>query len=100
VTWVFISCKRKADRNRKLTHFLYDGLKAAGIEGRIDGWDFLMVLLSAAWVESEMVQGKVRLAHNRRRQNGRLRSAWEEDLALVIFTDANLLYARFFRGLR
>ena len=87
----FISYKRKADSDRTLANFLHSGLKEAGhevfidvsipvgtnwameIEQRIDWCDFLVVLLSAASVESEMVQGEVRLAHHRRRQDGRPR---------------------------
>jgi hypothetical protein len=41
------------------------------IEYRIDWCDFLIVLLSEFAVESEMVQAEVRLAHQRRRHDGR-----------------------------
>jgi len=87
----FISYRRKPDSDRTLAHFLHDELKQAGhevfidvdipvgtnwaveIEQRIEWCDFLVVLLSAESVESEMVQGEVRLAHHRRRPDGRPR---------------------------
>lgn len=40
---------------------------------RIDWCDFLVVLLSTESVQSEMVQGEVRLAHQRRKADGRPR---------------------------
>jgi hypothetical protein len=87
----FISYRRKADDDRTLAGYLSSGLKEAGHEvfidvgmpvgtewaaeigRRIDWCDFLVVLLSAASTNSEMVQGEVRLAHQRRRSDGRPR---------------------------
>jgi hypothetical protein len=87
----FISYRRRVDSDRVLAGYLCDGLKAAGHEvfidvdipvgtewaaeigRRIDWCDCLVVLLSEQSVQSEMVQGEVRLAHHRGQPNGRPR---------------------------
>jgi hypothetical protein len=84
----FISYRRAAEADRVLANYLSEGLKAVGqdvfidvgmavgtdwareIGQRIDWCDFLVVLLSAESVCSEMVQGEIRLAHHRRRPEG------------------------------
>jgi hypothetical protein len=86
---LFISYKRSMPADEKLAHALRDGFAAAGhdvfidvsmkigtnwvaeITQRIKWCDFLIVLLSESAVESEMVQAEVRLAHQRRRLDGR-----------------------------
>ena len=86
---LFISYKRSIPTDEKLAHTLRDafaGLRhdvfidinmTAGtdwvteIDRRIRWCDFLIVLLSEAAAESEMVQAEVRLAHQRRRLDGR-----------------------------
>jgi hypothetical protein len=88
-TKLFISYKRRAPSDEKLAHAIRNGFGAMGhevfidvgtkigtdwvaeIERRIDWCDFLIVLLSELAVESEMVQAEVRLAHQRRRHDGR-----------------------------
>jgi phage FluMu protein gp41 len=88
-TKLFISYKRSAPSDEKLAHAIRNGFGAMGhevfidvgmkigtdwvaeIERRIDWCDFLIVLLSELAVESEMVQAEVRLAHQRRRHDGR-----------------------------
>jgi hypothetical protein len=86
---LFISYKRSVPQDEKLAHAMRDRFAAAGhdvfidvgmrvgtdwvaeIARRIAWCDFLIVLLSEAAVESEMVQAEVRLAHQRRRRDGR-----------------------------
>lgn len=86
---VFISYKRSVSSDEKLAQALFEHFSGSGHDVFIDvgmkvgtdwvgeitkriGWcDFLIVLLSNSAVESEMVQAEVRLAHQRRRQDGR-----------------------------
>jgi hypothetical protein len=86
---LFISYKHNISADEKLARAIRDGLGAAGhdvfidigmeigtnwvteIERRIKWCEFLIVLLSEASVESEMVQAEVRLAHQQRRHDGR-----------------------------
>jgi hypothetical protein len=85
----FISYSRRAPDDGALADFLHQGLEAAGHEVFIDrgmqlgtdwvdeitrkiAWcDFLVVLLSSESVHSEMMLGEVRMAHRRRRRDGR-----------------------------
>ena len=85
----FISYSRGSAEDAKLADNLRTGLENAGhevfidrgmrvgtdwvaeIERRIDWCDFLVVLLSENSVHSEMVLGEVRMAHRKRRQDGR-----------------------------
>jgi pimeloyl-ACP methyl ester carboxylesterase len=84
----FISYRRRARDDAMVAERLYDELTNAGhevfidvqmtigtewgrqIESRIDWCDFLVVLLSAESIQSEMVQEEVRLAHQRRKRDG------------------------------
>jgi hypothetical protein len=85
----FISYRRKSDVDRELAHFLSEGLKRAKHEvfidvemlpgtdwvneigHRIDNWcHYLVVLLSEKSIHSEMVQGEIRRAHQRRKSDG------------------------------
>ena len=85
----FISYRRSAEDDRALAAFLKTGLEQAGHEvfidvgmpvgtdwaeeiGRRITWcDHLVVLLSEQSIDSEMVQGEVRMAHQARRADGR-----------------------------
>ena len=85
----FISYSRRSTEDGKLADDLRAGLEGAGhevfidrgmrvgtdwvaeIERRIDWCDALVVLLSEASIHSEMVLGEVRMAHRRRRKDGR-----------------------------
>ena len=87
----FLSYRRRCEVDRGLADDLRRGLVAAGhevfidigmpvgidwaheIAQRIDWCDFLVVLLSTESVQGEMVQGEVRLAHQRRKADGRPR---------------------------
>jgi hypothetical protein len=84
----FISYRRRAKDDAMVAKRLHDELTKAGhevfidvqmvigmewgrqIESRIDWCDFLVVLLSAESIQSEMVQEEVRLAHQRRKRDG------------------------------
>jgi pimeloyl-ACP methyl ester carboxylesterase len=84
----FLSYRRSAKEDAGLAQLLYQELRKAGhdvfidvqmtigtdwarrIEERIDWCDFLVVMLSAESINSEMVQEEVRLAHQRRKRNG------------------------------
>jgi pimeloyl-ACP methyl ester carboxylesterase len=84
----FISYRRRSKDDAMVAKRLYDELTNAGhevfidvqmtigaewgrqIESRIDWCDFLVVLLSAESIQSEMVQEEVRLAHQRRKRDG------------------------------
>ncbi|MBR1121684.1 AAA-like domain-containing protein [Bradyrhizobium lablabi] len=86
---LFISYKRSIPADERLAHALRDALVASGhdvfidvnmrvgtdwvaeIDKRIRWCDFLIVLLSEAAAESEMVQAEVRLARQARRRDGR-----------------------------
>jgi hypothetical protein len=86
---LFISYKRSIPTDEKLAHTLRDAFVGLGhdvfidiniaagtdwvveIDQKIRWCDFLIVLLSEAAAESEMVQAEVRLAHQRRRRDGR-----------------------------
>jgi len=86
---LFISYKRSVPEDEKLAHAMRDRFGAAGhdvfidvgmkvgtdwvaeIARRIAWCDSLIVLLSKSAAESEMVQAEVRLAHQRRRRDGR-----------------------------
>ena len=81
----FISYRRSAGDDRALAAFLKSGLEEAGhevfidvgmpvgtdwakeIEQRITWCDHLVVLLSEQSIDSEMVQGEVRMAHQAKR---------------------------------
>jgi hypothetical protein len=83
---VFLSYRRSADPDNQLAHILRDGLASAGhevfidtgmrvgtkwvreIEQRIIWCDYLIVLLSADAVGSEMVVGEIRRAHQQRKR--------------------------------
>src|SRR5262249_22803437 len=85
---LFISYKRSVATDEKLAHALRDSFRQQGHEVFIDvamtvgtDWvteiarrirwcDFLVVLLSEAAIDSEMVQAEVRMAHQRRRSDG------------------------------
>ena len=85
----FISYRRRESDDSRLAATLRDGLIRAGHEVFVDteltigeDWvaeieralqwcDFLVVLLSAGSVQSEMVQGEIRRAHRLRGRNGR-----------------------------
>jgi hypothetical protein len=85
----FISYSRRSSEDSALANELRAGLTAAGhkvfidvgmrvgtdwvaeIEERIDWCDALIVLLSEASIHSEMVLGEVRMAHRKRRRDGR-----------------------------
>ena len=84
----FCQPHRRASEDAQLAKLLVDELRAAGHEVFIDvdmpigvDWsaeitrrirwcDYLVVLLSADSIDSEMVQGEVRLAHQNRREDG------------------------------
>jgi len=84
----FVSYRRRAPADARLARLLVDALRAAGhdvfidvdipigadwsaeITRRIQWCEYLVVLLSAESIDSEMVQGEVRLAHHCRRDNG------------------------------
>lgn len=84
----FISYRRRADDDSRLAKLLVDALRAAGhdvfidvdipmgtdwsaeITRRIQWCDYLVVLLSEQSVDSEMVQGEIRLARHYRREDG------------------------------
>jgi TIR domain/AAA-like domain len=86
---IFISYKRSMPDDERLAHTVTERFAAAGhdvfidvgmeigvdwvkeIQKRIAWCDFLIVLLSEPAAESEMVQAEVRMAHQRRRQDGR-----------------------------
>src|SRR5260221_7346947 len=86
---LFISYKRSIPTDESLAHAMRDAFLALGhdvfidvtmnagtdwvaeIDRRIRWCDFLIVLLSEAAAESEMVQAEVRLAHQGRRRDGR-----------------------------
>lgn len=86
---VFISYSRRAEDDARLAKDLQAGLEGEGhdvfidtgmrvgtdwvqeIEQRIAWCDYLVVLLSEASVHSEMVLGEVRMAHRKRRRDGR-----------------------------
>jgi hypothetical protein len=88
-TRFFISYRRRAERDAALAAFLRERLTAAGHEVFVDvdmplgtRWSeeidrqisrsgFLIVILSAETVDSEMVLAEVRLAHHRQAQEGR-----------------------------
>jgi hypothetical protein len=88
-TRFFISYRRRASEDARLAKFLKDGLEArrnevfidtrmrvgsdwaAEIDRRIRWCDYLIVLLSAESVQSEMVQGEIRRAHRYRDSDGR-----------------------------
>jgi len=85
----FISYSRRSPEDGKLADDLRAGLEGARhevfidrgmrvgtdwvaeIERRIEWCDFLVVLLSATSIHSEMVLGEVRMAHRKRRKDGR-----------------------------
>ncbi len=85
----FVSYSHRSAEDGGLADALLAGLESAGhevfidrgmklgtdwvaeIERRIDWCDFLIVLLSEASIHSEMVLGEVRMAHRKRRQDGR-----------------------------
>lgn len=85
----FVSYSQRSEEDRRLADQLRAGLESAGhsvfidrgmrigtnwveeIGTRIEWCDFLVVLLSATSVHSEMVLGEVRAAHRKRRQDGR-----------------------------
>jgi hypothetical protein len=85
---LFICYKRNADPDQKLADYLYEFLTAQGHDVFIDGslrtgetWlekidqqikisDFLVVLLSKASADSEMVKAEVRRAYEYRKQQG------------------------------
>jgi AAA-like domain/TIR domain len=85
----FVSYSHRSEEDGGLASALLAGLESAGhevfidrgmklgtdwvaeIERRIDWCDFLIVLLSEASIHSEMVLGEVRMAHRKRRQDGR-----------------------------
>jgi AAA-like domain/TIR domain len=89
VSRYFISYSRRSAEDGKLAGDLRAGLESSGhevfidvsmrigtdwvaeIEHRIDWCDFLVVLLSEASIHSEMVLGEVRMAHRKRRKDGR-----------------------------
>jgi hypothetical protein len=84
----FLSYRRSAQDDARLAQLLCEELTKAGhevfidvqmtigtdwarrIEQRIDWCEFLVVMLSAESIVSEMVQEEVRLAHQRRKRNG------------------------------
>ncbi len=84
----FISYRRSAENDRLLATFLKTGLEedghevfidvgmpvgtdwAAEIDKRIRWCDYLVVLLSEHSIDSEMVQGEVRMAHHAKRDDG------------------------------
>jgi hypothetical protein len=84
----FVSYHRRAAEDARLARRLVDELRAAAhqvfidvdipvgtdwsaeITQRIRWCDYLVVLLSADSIDSEMVQGEVRLAHQQRRADG------------------------------
>lgn len=84
----FVSYRRRAPDDARLARLLVDGLRAAGhevfidvdmpigtdwaaeITRRIQWCEYLVVLLSAESIDSEMVQGEVRLARHHRRDDG------------------------------
>ncbi len=86
---IFLSYRRRAERDSALAGYLRDELAAAGCEvfidvdmavgtrwsqeiaRQIDACDCLIVVLSAETVESEMVLAEVRLAHQRQARDGR-----------------------------
>lgn len=85
----FISYKRNAEHDQNLAGYLHETLTAQGhtvfidrsmrtgeawleqIDQQIRASDFLVVLLSQASADSEMVQAEVRRAYNYRRQQGK-----------------------------
>ena len=85
----FISYSRRSEEDGRLADALQAGLESAGHEvfidrgmrvgtdwgeeigRRIEWCDYLVVLLSATSVHSEMVLGEVRTAHRKLRQDGR-----------------------------
>ena len=85
----FVSYSRRSSEDSALADSLRAGLDGAGhevfidrgmligtdwvaeIEHHIDWCDFLVVLLSEQSIHSEMVLGEVRMAHHKRREDGR-----------------------------
>jgi pimeloyl-ACP methyl ester carboxylesterase len=85
----FISYSRRSEQDGKLADDLRAGLESTGrevfidvsmrvgtdwvteIERRIEWCDALVVILSEASIHSEMVLGEVRMAHRKRRKDGR-----------------------------
>ena len=84
----FISYRRRAEEDARLAKLLVAKLRAAGhdvfidvdipigtdwsaeITRRIQWCEYLVVLLSQDSIDSEMVQGEIRLAHHHRREDG------------------------------
>jgi len=84
----FISYRRRAQDDSRLANLLVDELRKAGhdvfidvdipigtdwsaeITRRIQWCDYLVVLLSQDSIDSEMVQGEIRLARHNRREDG------------------------------
>jgi hypothetical protein len=89
VSRLFLSYRRRAERDAALAGYLREQLAAAGCEvfidvdmavgtrwseeiaRQIDACDCLIVVLSADTVESEMVLAEVRLAHQRQAHDGK-----------------------------
>ena len=85
----FVSYSRRSSEDSTLADLLRAGLEEAGhevfidkeirvgtdwvakIEQEVDRCDFLVVLLSETSIHSEMVLGEVRMAHRKRRDDGR-----------------------------
>ncbi|MEM9435306.1 MAG: AAA-like domain-containing protein [Pseudomonadota bacterium] len=85
---LFISYRRSVKFDEQLAQYLRENLAQAGseifidvgmqvgtdwvaeIRRRIDWCDYLIVLLSEQSIHSEMVQGEVRLAHQKRKRDG------------------------------
>jgi hypothetical protein len=109
---LFICYKRNVEPDQTLAHYLYEFLTAQGHEVFIDGtlrtgeaWleeidrqikasDFLVVLLSKASADSEMVKAEVSRAYEYRKQQGKpqtlpVRIAYEEILpySIAAFVD-------------
>jgi hypothetical protein len=95
---IFLSYRRSAVPDHQLAHTLHQGLISAGhevfidtgirvgtewvceIEQRITWCDFLIVLLSADAVGSEMVVGEIRRAHHRRKRFLPVRVRYDHEL--------------------
>jgi hypothetical protein len=95
---IFLSYRRSAEPDYQLAHTLRDGLVSAGhevfidtgmrvgtewvseIEQRIIWCDYLIVLLSADAVGSEMVVGEIRRAHRQRRRFLPIRVRYSDEL--------------------
>ena len=117
----FVSYRRRAEADARLAGVLADSLRSAGcevfidvvmkigtdwsaeIDRRIDWCDYLVVLLSAESIASEMVQGEVRRAHGQSKRCGHnkilpLRVAYEGSLGYELDSYLGTLHYALWQG--